>query len=132
MIIRSYTDSDLSRIKELHAQSKFDYSLPTLSRESFFSLRVIEGDGNVQMAAFMRHTAEAYLICDPAWRNPAWRMEALRQLSRVCNDDARDVGVQEVNCFLPPEVESKFGKRLVRMGWTGIRNDWHCFYKKVG
>lgn len=84
------------------------------------------------MAAFMRHTAEAYMVCDPTWRNPAWRMEALRQLCRVCNDDAREAGVKEVMAFLPPSVTKKFGKRLDRMGWNHyLGEEWRCYAKEV-
>jgi hypothetical protein len=131
VIIREYTESDHDRIKELHQQSGFDYQLPALSGEEFFSRRVIEGDNAIGMAAFLRLTAEAYLVCDPSWRNPAWRVEALRQLSLQCNSDARDKGVIEVEAFLPPQVATKFGLRLKRMGWVRARDGWVSYSHKV-
>lgn len=131
MIVHHYTTDDFEQIKELHARSGFDYPLPSLSGEEFFSRRVIRDDGLVAMGAFLKLTAEAYLICHPRWRNPAWRFEALRQLSHQCNNDAKDAGVKEVVAFLPPGKVRDFGRRLNRLGWEKIRNDWQCVYHPV-
>lgn len=131
MLVREYTDADFGRLQQLHSQSSFDYKLPTLSKDVFFSRRLV-GDGkSIGMGAFLKHTAEAYLICDPDWRTPAWRMEALRQLCLVCNEDAKSQGVREVEAFLPPEVERKFGKRLSHMGWARARSGWVNYSKVV-
>lgn len=131
MLVRQYTEADFAQIKELHSASGFDYVLPTFSSKEFFSRRVA-GDGQtVGMAAFLKLTAEAYLICNPRWRNPAWRLEALRQLSYESNADARSAGVHEVNAFLPPKVVSTFGRRLDKLGWEKIRNDWRCVFHRV-
>jgi hypothetical protein len=131
MNVRKYTEADFDRIRELHEQSRFDYILPSFPSEEFFSRRVVGNDGEVGMAAFLKLTAEAYLICDPKWRNSAWRLEALRQLSNQCNSDARDKGVVEVTAFLPPRVVKSFGRRLSKLGWQKIRNDWQCLYHTV-
>jgi hypothetical protein len=131
MLVRQYTEADFAQIKELHSASGFDYKLPSFSSKEFFSRRVA-GDGKtVGVAAFLRLTAEAYLICNPRWRNPAWRFEALRQLSYECNADARSAGVQEVNAFLPPKMVAGFGRRLDKLGWEKTRNDWRCVFHKV-
>jgi hypothetical protein len=131
MNVREYTEADFDRIRDLHEQSGIDYQLPTFPRSEFFSRRVIGVDGEVGMAAFLKLTAEAFLICDPHWRNPAWRFEALRQLSHQCNSDAKEVGVTEVTAFLPPKLVGKFGRRLGKLGWEKIRNDWQCLYHVV-
>ena len=131
MNVREYTEADYERVKELHASSGLDYILPSLSREEFFSRRII-GDGQeIGMGAFLKLTAEAYLICDPKWRNPAWRFEALRQLSMQSNTDARSAGVTEVTAFLPPKMVKTFGRRLGKLGWEKVRNDWQCVYHTV-
>lgn len=131
MLVRSYTEADYGKIRELHSRSKFDYDLPQPSGKVFFSRRVAGDDASIGMAAFLKLTAEAYLVCDPEWRTPAWRLEAIRQLSLQCNSDAKQAGVTEVVSFLPPQVEATFGKRLTRMGWDKCREDWHCWYKGV-
>lgn len=131
VLVREYTEKDYEQLKELHAQSRYDYILPESPRKEFFSRRVV-GDGeSVGMAAFLKLTAEAYLICDSRWRNPAWRLEALRQLTNQCNSDAKAAGVKELVAFLPPPVVASFGRRLGKLGWSKTRNDWRCVYKEV-
>ena len=127
MIVREFKDADYSRIVQLHSQSGLDYRLPPLSSEVFFSRRVAGDNQSIGMAAFLKLTAEAYLVCDPSWRSPAWRLEGIRQLCRVCNDDARKAGVKEVEAFIPPQVEQKFGKRLAQLGWVRARDGWHSY-----
>ena len=131
MIVREYTEADFSRIKELHGQSGFDYKMPTLSSDAFFSRRVVEGDDTIGMAACLRLTAEAFLFCDPRWRTPSWRFDALKQLCRICNDDAKQIGVQDVVAFLPPDIDGKFGKRLTQLGWDRARDKWTSYSKAV-
>ena len=132
MIVREYTDADFREVKRLHASSGFKYPLPSLSSEEFYSRRVIQDCTGFGMASFMRLTSEVYLICNPTWRNPAWRMEALRKLHHICNGDASDKGVKEVCAFLPPEIVKKFGGRLTRMGWTSYKGpEWKCFGHEV-
>lgn len=128
MLVREFTDADYQQVHRLHAQGGFGYTLPPLSSEEFYSRRIVEGDGEVAMGAFMRLTSEVYLIPNPTWRNPAWRMEALRKLHVVCYGDAHDKGVKEVCAFLPPQLEKKFGRRLKRMGWSSYKGpEWRCF-----
>lgn len=132
MLVREYQDADLDRIKEIHAKSGFDYDLPALSRESFYSRRVIGDNERIGMAAFLRHTSEVYLLCDSGWRNPAWRMEALRQLHVSSFRDAREHGVKEIFGFLPPPVTKRFGRRLTRLGWSSYQGpEWQCYSKGV-
>lgn len=129
MNVRPYTPADLAQILALHNESKFDYTMPSM--DTFFSQRIVESDGQIAAAAMMRLTAEAYYVCNPRWRVPAWRFEALKQVQKVCNDDAKALGVQEVLCFVPPQIKSKFGSRLKREGWEPCRRDWYCMFKGV-
>ena len=59
MKVREYTDSDMSRLVELHKDSGFAYSLPPMN--TLFSKRVVD-DGTVGMAALQRLTSEVYLL----------------------------------------------------------------------
>lgn len=131
MIVREYSEADFGRVTEMHRQSGFDYRLPTLSSQAFFSRRIIWDNESIGMAAFLRHTAEAYLICDPTWRNQAWRREALRKLSSICHDDAKQEGVKEVVAWLPPEIDQAFVNRLSKLGWGTCRDGWRTVFKGV-
>ncbi len=129
MILREYDEMDLNRVTEMHKASGLKYNLPPMG--TFFSRRVIESDSEVQMVSLLKLTAEAYLICDPTWRNPAWRMEALRQLDAVANHDAKNCGVVEAVAFIPPQIEKTFRRRLERMGWNRNKPSWHSYWKAV-
>lgn len=129
MLIREYKDSDLDDIKRMHKASGFGYGLPPM--DECFSKRVVEDESGIGMVSMLRHCAEAYLICDPKWRNGAWRFEALRQLQAVANDDARQVGVVEALAAIPPVVEQRFRRRLINTGWVRCRTKWIWYAKKV-
>ena len=129
MIVAEYTGADLERIKTLHRQSRFEYALPDLSDASVFSRHVVRDGTDIAMAAFLKLSAEAYLVCDPSWRNPAWRMEALRQLQEAGRIDAERQGIASVHAFPAKEVEKHFGRRLQRLGWKLVDSD--CYVSEV-
>jgi hypothetical protein len=134
VIVREYTDGDFGAIKRLYEKSGFNYSLPSLSSEEFFSRRVIGDTAGVAMACFLRRTAECYVVANPEWRTPAWRLEALRQLHIAAFSDAREAKVQELIGFLPPQVEKSFGRRLKRdFGWQDWERgqEWRGYTHKV-
>lgn len=129
MIIREYQDSDLNHIKDLHKRSGFKYPFPDMA--DFFSRRIVGSGDEVGMISMLKLTAEAYLICDPEWRTPAWRMEALRQVQSLANSDAKAKGVVEAVAFIPPSVEKTFRRRLGKMGWHRNKPSWHSYWKEV-
>lgn len=129
MNIRDYADMDLPRIQELHQQSNLGYSLPDMN--TFFSKKVVEGDGDIGMAVFQRLNTEVFLICNPKWRTPAWRLAAIKNLDRVCGAEAFAAGAREALAFVPPVIEETFHKRLAQMGWLLSKPYWNCWYKAV-
>ena len=133
MIVREYQDGDLERLKELHRNSGLGYDLPqSLSSEEFFARYVVEDGKSVVMAALLRATCEPYLLVDGHWRNPAWRFEALQRVEGVCRQAAQDRGIREAHAFLPPSMEKRFGRRLIRMGWTRYAGEeWRCYSTEV-
>ena len=132
MNVRAYNDGDFERVRAIHRGSGFLFDLPDLSSPGVFSRHVVSDGTDIVMAAFLRRSAEAVLICQPKWRTPAWRFAALQQLHGACHEDARRAGVGEVNAFLVPEVEKLFGHRLLRMGWKRYgAEDWKCYSFEV-
>lgn len=130
MHVREYMESDLAEIERLHKESKLAYDLPEM--RDFFSKRVIEDESGIGMVSLMRRTAEGFMLCNPNWRTPAWRMEALRRLHEEARRDAIREGVKEVNSFLPPEIEKRFGKRLLRLGWKHyLGEEWRAYSIEV-
>ncbi len=81
-------------------------------------------------AAFLRLTAEAYLLLDPRAGTPRERWQWLLALHTAAERDAWHRGLEDVHAWLPPPIAQKFGKRLARLGW--LRDDaWTPYCKKL-
>ena len=66
MRVRAYTDADLESVRAMHAAQGFRYGFPDLADPLFLVRSVVEDEGRPRMAAFLRLTAEAYLLQIPA------------------------------------------------------------------
>jgi hypothetical protein len=132
VIVREYEEDDLEQIKELHARSRIEYSLPDISGTDIFSRKVISDRSGVHFAAFLRLSAEALLVCDSSWRTPAWRLQALRELQCAGRRDCVKHNVGTVNAFLAPAIERRFGARLIELGWQRYKEEeWKCYSCEV-
>ncbi len=81
-------------------------------------------------AAFLRLTAEAYLLLDPRAGTPRERWQWLLALHAAAERDAWQRGLEDVHAWLPPPIARKFGKRLARLGW--LRDDaWTPYCKRL-
>jgi len=90
-----------------------------------------EGQGEIFGAAFLRLTAEAYLLLDPCVGTPRERWQWLLALHEAARRDAWQRGLEDVHAWLPPPIAQKFGRRLARLGWC--RDDaWTPYCKRLG
>ncbi len=81
-------------------------------------------------AAFLRLTAEAYLLLDPRAGTPRERWQWLLALHAAAERDAWQRGLEDIHAWLPPPIAKKFGKRLARLGW--LRDDaWTPYCKRL-
>ena len=78
---------------------------------------VANSSGCVLGAAFLRLTAEAYLLLDPRAGTPRDRWQWLLALHEAARRDAWQRGLEDVHAWLPPPIAQKFGRRLERLGW---------------
>jgi hypothetical protein len=122
MKIRYARPEDDAAIREMHERMGLDYELPDLHKMS--SKLVFEDDqGRVRMAIYLRPTVEAYMFIDRAEMFASKALQAKEQWSRfLCLHraslrDALANGIDDVYCFLPPELEKSFSRRLKRLGW---------------
>jgi len=130
MLVREYHDSDLAQLRAIHAAQGFDYALPDLSNPLFVTKKILAGDGAIVGAAFLRLTAEAYLLLDPCAGTPGERWQWLLALHAAAEHDAWQRGLEDVHAWLPPPIAKKFGKRIAQFGW--IRDDtWTPYCKKL-
>jgi hypothetical protein len=130
MLVREYQESDLARLRAIHTAQGFDYALPDLSNPLFVTKKILADDGAILGAAFLRLTAEAYLLLDPRSGTPSQRWQWLLALHDATERDAWQRGLEDVHAWLPPPIAKKFGKRLARLAWT--RDDtWTPYCKKL-
>jgi len=88
---------------------------------------VVDEEDRPVMACAPHQIMELYLWADPE-QAPAVKLYALRLLHDGMIPAMQALGIHEVNAFLPPEIEWKFGRRLMRtFGW--VRN-WPSFAKR--
>jgi len=87
-------------------------------------------EGKILGAAFLRLTAEAYLLLDPRAGTPRERWQWLLALHAAAERDAWQRGLEDIHAWLPPPIAKKFGKRIARLGW--LRDDaWTPYCKKL-
>jgi len=145
MQIREYHENDLAALRAIHAAQGFDYSLPDLSTPLFVTKLVLANEDDAQPrkqsqleagatkilgAAFLRLTAEAYLLLDPGLGTPRERWQWLLALHAAAERDAWQRGLEDVHAWLPPPIAQKFGKRIRRLGW--LRDDtWTPYCKRL-
>jgi hypothetical protein len=142
MRIRDYQENDLESLRTIHAAQGFAYALPDLNNPLFLTKLILTEDhstndvsaeplkNKIVGAAFLRLTAEAYLLLDPKAGTPAQRWQCLLALHAAAERDAWHRGLEDVHAWLPPPIAKKFGKRITRLGW--VRDDaWAPYCKKL-
>jgi hypothetical protein len=149
--VREYNDSDLDSLRQIHAAQNFPYAFPDLGSPLFLTKIVLIQDRQraaqehvappirvassppaherILAAALLRLTAEAYLLLDPNLKNPRDRWNAILALHAAAQQDAQQRGLEDVHAWLPPQIATKFGRRLKKLGWR--RDDqWTPFCKR--
>jgi len=129
MLVRAYTDADLDALRAMHAAQGFSYELPDPSDPLFLVRTVLEDEGRPRMAAFLRLTAETYLLADPGDGAPRQRWHWLLALHEATRQAAAAQGLADVQAFLPPRVARAFGRRLQKLGWR--RDPWSCYTRAL-
>jgi hypothetical protein len=129
MLIRNYTDDDLGALEQIHAAQGLPYKFPNLKSSLFLSKIVLERDSKIVAAALLRLTAEAYVLLDKNNGAPADRWRSLLLLHEAARGDAVRKGLDDVHCWVPPQVARSFGRRIESLGWE--RERWKCFSRTL-
>ena len=129
MLIRQFMAEDLGALQHMHADQNLPYRFPNLASPLFLSKIVLERDSKIIAAALLRLTAEAYVLLDPAAGTPRDRWRALLLLHEAARGEAVRKGLDDVHCWIPPQVAQSFGRRIETLGWQ--REEWDCFSRSV-
>jgi hypothetical protein len=118
MLVRSFKESDLGALRQIHSQQGFDYAFPDITDPIFISKLVVEDDsGCAVMASLARLTCEMYLLADPTAGSPRDRYHRLLALHSAGERDLLSRGLDDAHAWLPPQIAARFGRRLEALGW---------------
>ena len=125
MRTRPLYKSDIPILRAMAEASGHPY--PGLT-ESLEAVVVLADDHDLPvMAVAAKRLVELYLWCGQGM-TPHESVAALRLLHEGMIQELRAKGYNEANCFLPPQIAEKFGRRLREtFGW--IRN-WASFARR--
>lgn len=127
--IRRYVDEDQEELRRIHSAQQMPYEFPELSNPLFLTKVVAERRGRIAAASFLRLTAEAYLLVDRENGTPIDRWRTVTLLHEVVRGDASRRGLDDVHCWLPPQVAGAFGRRLGFLGWK--KEPWDSYARTV-
>lgn len=90
---------------------------------------VVEEEGQITHAVFLRKTSEAYWIFSPA-ESKRERLGKLLAISRELVRPADRAGIEDVHAFIPPQViDVKLDRTLLNLGW--VKPLWTCYTRRV-
>jgi hypothetical protein len=134
-MIREFTDEDEARAREIHAESGLDERcFPNLTIDTstgkapnalFLTKAVYEHEGSPAMMSFLKATSELYLLVDHRVGTPEERWEWLKELKEHMKYEAWKLGLEQMTCFVPTEIEKSFEKRLEDLGF--IKSPWQSY-----
>lgn len=131
MKIRNLEAKDIPFLETWHREAGFDYPLPDLTDPVFAEVTVlVDSMDRPVLAIAAKKTVELYLLMDGHWKNPRWRLEGLMQAHEDMRQRLFQHGVDDVNCFLPPEVEKSFGRKLQRI-FHWIPGRWKHYSRRL-
>lgn len=131
-MIREYRASDEPILRALHEAQGHEYPFPDLSQFVGILVATDENDLPVQALA-ARKTIEVYMLGDPNWRTPAWRLSVFQELHGAMHRFMLSLGFTDAHVWIPPKVAKAFGRRLERdFGWIPSRWKSFCKYLNEG
>jgi hypothetical protein len=133
-MIRDFTLSDLPNAVEVFQQNGLPANcFPPLyidvngvleENKLFVEKQIMMQDGEPVMSCFLKITAEIYLVLDHTKGTPEERLEWLTEMRDEMAVRAATKGLDQVTCWIPPDLEKSFGPRLVDLGF---QKSWQSY-----
>lgn len=126
-MIRNLRQEDVVCIRGLWESAALPANCLPDTEDPIFIIKkcVEEPSGKVAMAACIKLTSEAYLLVDHECGDAPWRWETLRELTEAVIQEAKEVGIQDLTCWIPPHLEKRFGRRLTELGF--VKSPWQSY-----
>lgn len=121
--VRSASEEDFPALSAIHEAMGLDYQLP-LDDPLLVVKKVIEKDGKIIGACFIRIAAETMLLLDPEL-GPCEKMDAMEAMQPEVLAEAWKLGFNQVEARIEATTEKIFEKRLKQLGWVRDRENWH-------
>lgn len=131
MSIRDVQEDDVIRLREIFKKTALpENCMPDLSDPLIIVKKLVEEEsGCVAMVAVVRLTAEPYLLLDHSKANPRDLWAHLRTLTEAVVDEAKNAGITQLTCWVPPHIEKSFGKRLEQLGF--FPSPWKSYSRNL-
>ena len=120
---RNASEGDFDSLAKIHEAMGIDYKLP-LDDPLLVVKKVVEKDGKVIGACFIRLAAETMLLLAPDL-SPVEKMDAISVMQPEVLAEAWSMGFNEVEARIEATTEKVFEKRLKKLGWVRDRETWH-------
>lgn len=125
MTTRCLRDTDIPILRKMYDSSGLRYEFPDLRGPLMEQVVVVVDEMDEPLAAgATERILQTYVFLDMSM-HPAAKLRAIKKLHEVFAPLLRAKGYRETNCFVPPEMEKNFGRRLIRT-FQWVRN-WPSF-----
>lgn len=123
MTARPLQESDIPILAAIAASSGFPY--PDFSDPLIELVHVVvDSQDRPVIAVAAKRLVEVYLYVDPE-RSPVVKMDALKMAHSSMATSLRDIGYNNAEAFVPPDIASAFGRRLERtFRWVKNWQSW--------
>jgi hypothetical protein len=108
-------------IADLHQKMGIRYPLPALDSPLMI---LTEKAANEKAVCAVKMIGEAYLWLEPK-ASVRERVEAIREVSGKAIEAAKIFKLEDVSCWVPPDIAPKFAHTLGELGWR--MSPWPCF-----
>jgi hypothetical protein len=122
-MVRDYQPSDLKRLLQIHSGSEFE--MPDLNDPLCWIRKVYEDKGKVHGACILKLCAEAVAMVEG---KPNQKMVGLWELQDAVREEAYKQGFDSIHAAVKA---SRFDRRLVQLGWSKDRPDWHLWTRST-
>ncbi len=129
MTIRPMIAADMPKLMEMHANCGFEYEFPNLTGPLMESVIVVCDENNEPlMAAAAERMVQLYLFTPK--HPPALMLRGVRLLHQGMCESLQNSSYTGANAFLPPQIDARFGRWLVRrFGWFRSWKAWGVKFK---